>query len=132
MSGHHDEWTVATLKAYNDEQLRLLMLLLDERAQSQKTAIDKLADATTIRFEGVNEFRGTLTDQAAHFVTQDQLDAVAKDVTTLTEQMNLMSGHDRGASRMWVAGLGFVAALTTVLSLILAFQSGEPPVAPVP
>lgn len=42
---------------------------------SAKEAFSKFEDDVTKRFEGVNEFRATLADQATKFITRDTVDA---------------------------------------------------------
>lgn len=46
--------------------------LLDQRFQAQQNAVDELKTTTTQRFEGVNEFRAQLADQARTFMGRDE------------------------------------------------------------
>jgi hypothetical protein len=115
-------WDVDTLKEHYDEHLRLLMVILDERARAQDSAITKAEEATKLRFESVNEFRAALTDQTATFVTRDQFEGLVEIVAGTTRRLDLMEGRSLGANRMWVYLLGAIATLATVLSIVLAFS----------
>lgn len=57
------------------ERLLALKQLIDLRAEMSQEAVGKATDANEKRFEGVNEFRSTLSDQARNFVTVDVLNA---------------------------------------------------------
>jgi len=80
------EWTVETLRQHTDQRFDDMARLLDERFTSQTKAIDKALDAVERRFEGVNEFRQTLTDQAATFVRQDVAEARFAQVAEASER----------------------------------------------
>ena len=53
---------------------------------SASKAIEKADAATERRFEGVNEFRAQLSDQAARFVTRDELGALEDKLVGLVER----------------------------------------------
>jgi hypothetical protein len=57
------------------ERIAALDRLLQSSLQSAQDAISKAESAQEKRFEGVNEFRAALADQAASFVTKVELDA---------------------------------------------------------
>jgi hypothetical protein len=134
------EWTVATLHA-------LMVSILDERdkryaqrftdletalraalAASEK-AIGKAEVATERRFEGVNEFRQTLSDQAAQFMTRSEAVALtdrnteriqdqAKLLQALTDRVNRSEGRGSGFSAGWgylVAAVGLIATVVVVV-----------------
>ena len=105
--------------------------------ESSQRAIDKADEATEKRFEGVNEFRAALSDQATRFVTNDQLTALGskleasisrnrEDLETLATRINLREGAISGSRLTWgsmaalVAGLGTVIAIIAVLASYLA------------
>jgi hypothetical protein len=68
-------WTVDTLKEHYDDVLAERDKALAAALAAQKESARTLADATADRFEGVNEFRGQLTDQAASFLTRAEYQA---------------------------------------------------------
>jgi hypothetical protein len=88
---------------------------------SSQTAIQKAETATEKRFEGVNEFRAALSDQAAHFVTREAMAAMAdkfdtqisqyrKDLETLGRRLDVREGQTQG-SRLTT---GILVTVTTV------------------
>ena len=92
---------VRTLQVQVDALDRLLTAQLkaqDEKVQlalaSAEKAITKAETATEKRFEGVNEFRQALSDQAGTFVTNDKLDgkigALAAEVRGLSTAVSRM------------------------------------------
>ena len=77
-------WTIDSLKehleAMREAQHRELSNAIFSVEKTAKAALDsskeavlKAENATEKRFEGVNEFRATLTDQAARFVTRKEM-----------------------------------------------------------
>jgi hypothetical protein len=90
--------------------------------ESSQRAIDKADEATEKRFEGVNEFRAALSDQATRFVTIDQLHSMAdkfeanyrrnrEDLDKLTTRVNLREGEETG-SRLTYANMAVLLGVT--------------------
>jgi hypothetical protein len=105
------EWTVDTLKAHieallaeKDKQIALALT-------SAEKAVTKAEAATERRFESVNEFRQTLSDQAGTFISRTEFNA-------LKERMDRESGHSGGLADGWKWLLG-VAALAVPVVLFL-------------
>jgi hypothetical protein len=106
--------------------------------ESSQRAIDKADIATEKRFEGVNEFRSALSDQATRFVTNDQLLALGskleagyqrnrEDIEKLNTRMNLREGEDTG-SRLTYANMAVLLGVTggvigTVIVLVNVLTS---------
>jgi tetrahydromethanopterin S-methyltransferase subunit G len=102
---------------------------------SSEKAILKAETSTEKRFESVNEFRSTLSDQANQFMTRNEAQALFQRVTDRIEDMNARidslnsredkrSGKSSGLNAGWVYLLGAVAAIGTIVSLMLAFRVG--------
>jgi hypothetical protein len=72
----------------------------------------------------VNEFRGTLSDQATKFVTRAENDALNLRTTErleeLTNRVNRSEGRGAGLNAGWVYLLAGIAALGTIISIYLA------------
>ena len=68
---------------------------IELRARMSAEAIGKAEDANRLRFDSVNEFRQTLTDQATQFVTRPTVDAIASQ---LTAQMASLETQFRNAT----------------------------------
>lgn len=117
------EWTFETLKAYVDARFDGHDRLYDERkaaAQdaitaalaSVKEAMTKAETANERRFESVNEFRQTLTDQAATFATRDQFDM-------LRTEKDMRSGSSTSTKEMvaYIIGAsGIVVGIVTFIT----------------
>lgn len=77
-----------------------------------KEAVVKAENASEKRFEGVNEFRATLSDQAATFISRAEYDA-------LKERMDRGEGRSGGVADGW-KWLIAVAALAVPIALYFA------------
>ena len=102
---------------------------LEKALDSMKEAINKAERATELRFESVNEFRATLTDQARDFVTRPAFDASMKTadqshdslnakIDALTNRVNIMDGKQTGGRDLWgllVGGIGLAVAVTVMV-----------------
>jgi hypothetical protein len=89
----------------------------DEKVQLALTAADKALmkaeAATEKRFEGVNEFRATLSDQAATFVTREFLDGALLSMSVRMDSL------ERAVSRTLLALLvSIVTALVAALVVV--------------
>jgi hypothetical protein len=83
----------------------------DEKVQlalsAAEKAITKAEEATEKRFDSVNEFRQTLSDQAATFATKEKLDL---SVDTMNTRMD---GLERAVTRM------LIALLTSIVTVLI-------------
>jgi hypothetical protein len=78
--------TDVSLREYLTQRIDAVEKRSEARFESMEQAL-KLADvATERRFEGVNEFRATLSDQAQHFVTIETLNAIIERLTAQAER----------------------------------------------
>lgn len=79
-------------KKYIDNQVRWLEKVTKARFEGQEKAVDKLEHTTGAKFDGVNEFRGQLKDQASTFVTRRELwGAVITTITILLAAIALIN-----------------------------------------
>lgn len=126
----------------------------EQRFDSQEKAIAKAEAANERRFEGVNEFRDQLRDQAALFMPRaeseartnqnsekiDQLDRrLVENLASIQSRLDLMAGRDRGevdqrterrdsSAAVYAAigvGITILLAVVAVAGLILA-NGGTP------
>jgi len=79
-------WEVETARL--DERVKALKEATDVSKAVAKEAVLKAEEATTIHFESVNEFRGTLTDQASKFITRSELIAAMLLVVAIITVVN--------------------------------------------
>jgi hypothetical protein len=128
-----------------DRRLGDLRQLLAERLAAQNAALEKVDSALAVRFESVNEFRKTLSDQTGTFVTrqeltamldtvraaadrnQDRLNSLELRVSTKLEQLGSRQEGESlvGSTRRIDLGLIFqVLAIAAVIvsSLFVAFK----------
>jgi hypothetical protein len=107
-------------------------------AESQK-AITKAETATEKRFESVNEFRASLSDQATRFITRDTLNALAdkleasidrnrEDLDQLAKRLDLREGETAG-SRLTTTTLytavGVAVAFIGLLVIVANYLSNH-------
>lgn len=96
-------WTVDTLRESHEHDIRLLQeeidrrlvdlrLLLAERFAAQEKTIARTDTAVALRFESVNEFRQTLSDQTKTFVSRPELaasrESLESSITRVTDRLN--------------------------------------------
>lgn len=90
-----------------------------------QTASDKADKAYEKRFEGQNEFRAQLSDQAATFMPRKEYDAAHAALVDKVNDMNLRMGqdaaHTTGIKDGWGYVLGAVGMLIGFAGLIIAF-----------
>jgi hypothetical protein len=116
-------------RAIADAQADKVALAL---ASSDK-AVAKAETATEKRFEGVNEFRAQLNDQARTFMPRTESDAsalrMAERIQELTDRMNRAEGHGAGAKDNKAglyAALAAVAVLLSIVVVVANIISGNP------
>jgi CHASE3 domain sensor protein len=142
-------WTVDTLRQHFQRQHDDLKDLLGERADSQRVAMSaalaSAEKAVTVantaaekRFDSVNEFRQTLTDQANTLMSRAEatalLAALSERLTRLEDRMNTATGQDTGnreaealrraGTQQAVAVIGAVIAIVSIaVALILGLNT---------
>lgn len=134
MSGETDEqpsgWSVDTLKQHFDQRFRDQEKAVDAAVQAsdkatsvamtaEQRAVAKAEASTEKRFESVNEFRQTLTDQATTFMPRAEAQvinqALAEKIDILAAKLDKIEGRSSGVG--WVGALvaGGVAVLGTII-----------------
>lgn len=124
------------------QALRIEMLTRDE-AQEQGVAAalaaaDKAATKAEIasdkRFDSVNEFRETLTDQAQNFISKaeavallsaasDRIDKNEEAVRLLAARLNDMDSRGQGQTEQWLLIVGGLLAIITVAGFVINIAS---------
>lgn len=96
-------------------------------AASEK-AISKAESANEKRFEGVNEFRQTLSDQAQLFMPRTEAIALSdrntERIQDITDRLNLIQGQAAGSKASYSAigtGIAALAALVVIVNILLAY-----------
>jgi hypothetical protein len=126
-------WTVDTLHEHHQQQLADLRYQLDERYETQTTAltaafaaaeravqtallaaekaVGKAELAADKRFDLMNEFRGQLSDQAATFMTRDE--SIARHDRTAEQLAELVVRTERDRTLMRERLEGDIRTLTS-------------------
>lgn len=143
-------WTVDTLREFLQKQLDDQRLLLDERYATQTKALDaafkaaeqavttalasaekavtKAETAAERRFESVNEFRQTLTDQAATFMPRAEAEtrdtALADKLDALATRLDKSEGRGSGLNAGWIYLLAAIGAMGTIFTIYVIVKGG--------
>lgn len=92
---------------------------------STTLSVLKAEAATERRFDSVNEFRGTLTDQTRNFVPRLELDqrfmAIEKSIGTIGVTTSTSEGRSAGLSQGWGYLLGAAGMIIAVLTVVVSF-----------
>jgi hypothetical protein len=89
-----------------------------ERFRSQEENVRTALAQNERRFEGVNEFRKTLSDQAGTFATRDQVEALRTLMAAMAARLDRQEGRSTGLGAGWgylVAAAGVVIAVVALV-----------------
>lgn len=125
-------WTIDTLREYMDARLADKDLRDQQRFDGQSTAIKdallaaekavtKAETANERRFEGVNEFRQTLSDQAATFISRGEFDAQLKALADRVREIATRVDKTEGRSSGFASGYGYLVAAAAVIIAIVSW-----------
>lgn len=102
--------------------------------QSAKEAVIKAEEAANKRFEGVNEFRATLSDQAQTFISKAEADARLKalelDTARNSSRIEAIQARGEGASSLWGVIATGIGVLIAFAMFAMAFSNRQKVVAP--
>lgn len=124
---------LTALDRLTDAKFITFRTLVDSQAEkvglalaSADKAVLKAEAATERRFESVNEFRQTLSDQASTFVTRDQFDTLresqAERVREIAARVDRTEGRTGGLNQGWgylVGGIGMIVMLVNLGFFVL-------------
>lgn len=100
-----------------EEAVKAAMASADKATQKAETASDK-------RFEGVNEFRATLADQAATLIGRSEVEQTFKSlnekVDIIMGRQDRLEGRAGGFNATWGYLVGAVVVLGGILTIITA------------
>jgi hypothetical protein len=92
------------------------------------TAMQKADTANEKRFDGVNEFRGQLKDQAATLASRAELTILSKalsdKIDAITTEQTQMRARAEGANNLWTILGGIVVLLTGLAVAVVSFRRG--------
>jgi hypothetical protein len=109
-------------KSY-DQRFQNVVEATKSALASADRAVTKAESATEKRFEGVNEFRNTLSDQQRTFVPRAEVtikfDSLDDRLKRIEDKILSIEGSKSGLSQGWgwaVGVVGLVAAVVAILS----------------
>jgi hypothetical protein len=125
-------WTVETLGEHFDIRLADKDLRDQQRFEAQSSAIaaallaaekavSKAETANERRFEGVNEFRQTLSDQAATFISRTEFEAQLKSVTERVQELATRVDKTEGRSGGLNSFLSYLIAGAAIIVAIISW-----------
>ena len=124
------EQRVNALERLTDAKLANISTLIDAHAErvalalaAADKAVSKAETATEKRFESVNEFRQTLSDQTRSFISKVEFEAVrdanAARIADLVSRLDKIEGKAVGLNAGWVYLLGGLSVATTLVSVVI-------------
>jgi len=91
---------------------------------AQEKAVTKAELAAERRFEGVNEFRGQLSDQAATFMSRAeallQIQTNADKIDALATRIDRTEGRSTGLNVGWTIAVSAVLLVGSIVAMIVA------------
>jgi hypothetical protein len=120
-----------TLEKLIDAKLATLRTIIELHAAKSAAslaasdkAISKAEAATEKRFESVNEFRQTLSDQTKSFISKVEFEALrdtnGSRIADLASRLDKIEGKSVGLNAGWIYVLGGLSAAGTVTTIIAA------------
>jgi hypothetical protein len=94
------------------QEYNRLKELLESRISALEKSITVAYAAMERRLEGMNEFRESLKDQTARFVTKDEFNRLQDEVKTLTAFKNTVQG--RNSIAIFIALAGLIVAIIAI------------------
>jgi hypothetical protein len=141
-----------SLRDYMSARIDALQKIMDERdnrygqrfeaqqenvasaLQAAEKAVTKAEEAANKRFDSVNEFRQTLTDQAASFMSKAEADARLKanedKITALTARLDDERSRGEGATTLWAIIVGVIGVAVLVIGFGITLSRQRTPSKP--
>jgi len=99
-----------------DTKINCLEEKINLRFEAAERAINKAEAAAEKRFDNVNEFRRTLSDQTAQFVTRTEYNVQHR---ALNDKVDLLIGtRTSGVNMAWGYLVGFIGILAGVAAVV--------------
>lgn len=110
---------ILALMAERDKQVAIALAAADRAVVKAEAAAEK-------RFEGVNEFRATLSDQAARLMPREEavtrMDSLRERLDALTLRITTTEGRSSGLAAGWGWIVGVVGLIGGILGIVLALK----------
>lgn len=126
MSDRATTTTVISLREYVDVRLEALEKGMNAAINAAQKAVDKAEVASERRFEGVNEFRAALNDNARLLMPRSEAEQIFNAMTEKIEVLNarINSREDRGAgmNQGWIILVAAIGVIGTIVAVILSIR----------
>lgn len=103
-----ENWTIETLKEHFEALRAADQRAVQTALEAVERAISKADSATEKRFDGVNEFRQTLSDQAATLMPRAETIALISNLQAQVDRLEKVAATNagrEGISTRWIVGL---------------------------
>jgi hypothetical protein len=109
------------LRKYIDRIMAERDLRYQQRFESQEKALEEAKRASEKRLDGMNEFRGSLTDAQKTYITRVEAMSVITrneaDIKAVTDRVNMQQGHSTGLKDGWGWIIGVLGLAMAAVSL---------------
>lgn len=119
------DWTIDALKEHFDQRFASSERAVDAALQAVKDEGRKAASDMDKRLAVLNELRGVVSDQQAHFVQQSEYrqahSALVEKVNDLSARIDRSEGRGSGFSAGWgylVAAIGAVGVVVSIVFVL--------------
>jgi len=118
MTDREASQVVVTMKEYVDALFDEKQRVFDVRCDESQRAVDKAEKAMCDRLAGMNEFRDQLKDQAARFITRDELNTVINEVGTLRSLADVAKGKASQTALLFTSAIALAGLVISILNLV--------------
>jgi small-conductance mechanosensitive channel len=119
----NDNWTILSLKEYLESVIKTHDEKNTLQFQAMQTAVTKAEAATEKRFEGVNEFRGQLSDQSRTLMPRSEYEANHQNLLARVEQLDKQieksENLKQGGNQIWILIIGIVGFAIGMISFAI-------------
>lgn len=122
-------WTTDTLRAHllamlaekdrrDQQRFEAQTKAIDAAMAAAEKAVTKAENATERRFDAVNEFRATLSDQAATLASKAELGALVDRFVDLVARVDRTEGRSGGLNAGWGYLTGAIGLAVGVIAVV--------------
>ena len=125
MKDFNGKLNVVSLKDYVESVVHSLEKNVNNRLEQMDKAVCKAEAATEKRFEGVNEFRLQLSDQARTFLPRQEYEQAHKNVVDKIEELKTrfdkVENMKQGGNVVWAYVLSGMSLIGAIIAIATRF-----------
>jgi hypothetical protein len=122
----HIESLLAEKDKRDEQRFQAQSLSITMALAAAEKAVTKAEMATEKRFDSVNEFRNTLSDQAKTLLSRTEFeasrDSLAEKVSDLSSRMDRNDGRSGGYGSSWLVIIGAIGLVQMIVLIYFALQ----------